>query len=179
MPRKFDKDDHQWRRHGGLRRRSDYNGWSNWDTWNVALMIDNDPENQEFFHRNLDRFTPESLRDWAIPNIIAPINSDHLKDAQEWNEIPLEERFGTDSEYEDLRERAEGSPAWSLMGLPPEEHYKDYDPSNHMIDPELVNWQEILDSEREEMAIQDGSYETEEPSDEEPGDTTFPSDWNA
>lgn len=201
MPRSFDRDDHHMRRHG-LHKRSEHNGWTNWDTWHVNLLIDNDPELHRTFHSRLWDWNEQSLRDWAIVNVIGPVNADQLEGAREWNEIPMEERFGTDEEYEDLRERAEGGAAWSLMGSPPEEHYKDVDPTNHLIDPEMVDWDEIIETHREddpsrddrcEECMAEGLYEQDGQKycescgaaqsnpigPDEPGDTTFPSNWNA
>jgi len=170
MPRSFDRDDHHQRRLGMVRKSDEHNGWTNYDTWHVAVLIDQNPKTQAYVHdRNrLWSWTAQSFRDWAIVNIIGPTNASRLKDAQEYNAVPLEERFGTDPDYEDLRQRAEGSPAWELMGSPPEQHYEDDDPTNTLIDPEMVNWQEIINN------FQSGS----EPPAGMQDQTTFPAEWN-
>ena len=33
-----------------MKRRSDYQGWTNYETWAIALWIDNDQGSQEYWH---------------------------------------------------------------------------------------------------------------------------------
>jgi hypothetical protein len=143
MPRKFDRDEHHLRRHGMV-VKSEYQGWSNWETWNVNMMLDNNYEFYKSLQGKWENLTDEALRAVALINIIGPHNKEKIEDAQNWNEVPLEERFGTDPNYEQLRDKHEDSPAWNLMMNSPEDHYKDEDPSDQIIDPELVNWREII-----------------------------------
>lgn len=137
-------------------KTSDVEGRTNWDTNSVKLVMDNDRPLYEESRRLHDQgWTPEQIRDWAIKKIIGPENANKLQDAQEWNEVPEEER-PNDHEYDHLPEGAKEF-ADSLFG--PQK--QDYDPTNHMIDPEIVNWDEIwqeLENEKEE----DREYEAED-----------------
>ncbi len=51
-----------------------YNGWKNYDTWSMALLIDNDQGLQEEFHEQVENFkkkkqtlseTIDWMEDWA------------------------------------------------------------------------------------------------------------------
>ncbi len=35
--------------------KESYNGWSNWDTWNLNLWLDNERPNYDFCMRNKDK----------------------------------------------------------------------------------------------------------------------------
>lgn len=126
-------------RHLGGTRVADYQGWTNWETWNTALMMDNDydlyQESRKLFERGL---TVEQLRDWLIQKVIGPHNRDAIEDAKEWNSIPPEERL--DYNFEDLKERSpQAADIVDQLGFGPD--VSDSEPT--LIDPELVNWQEI------------------------------------
>lgn len=150
-----------------------YQGYSNWDTWNTKLIMDNERhlyEEQERMYR--EGWTPEQIRDWGIDNIIGPHNAIAMKDAQDWNVIPEEER--TDPHYEDRLEKFKDNQKAldlfdSILGGPDIEDVK---PT--LIDPELVNWHEI------HQHIQDdfGGYQKPTGLDEA-GNTYFPSEWTS
>jgi ribosomal protein S18 acetylase RimI-like enzyme/RNA polymerase subunit RPABC4/transcription elongation factor Spt4 len=157
--------------------RSDYNGWTNWDTWNTALIINNEPGTYEESHRIVGEYEydPEraamELRDWAIEEIIGPYNARAIRDAQGWNEIPDEERI--DYDFEDLQSRSpQAADLLENLGLGPD--VSDVQPM--LIDPELVNWNEIVEGIIEDLRYSRGEeVEYEDP--DAPGDTSFPSSW--
>lgn len=119
-------------KHGGWHTADEHQGYSNYDTFQVAVTYDND---QHLYNavRQLVRSggTPQQLEQWALSNVIGPINQSHIQDAQQWNDIPTDER------QPDM---------WGEVN--------DEDPSNHMIDPGLVNWQELWTDLRDELGMQ-------------------------
>lgn len=166
-----------------VRRYSDYEGYTNWDTWSVALEMDNDPV---LYEKSRTLRTPQELRDWALQAVIAPHNSTALADAQGYNEVPQEERI--DPHYEEFKEKHQDSKGWdainSLIGGP---NTEDYNPSNHMIDQALVNWDELF-QHHEAQRAENESYEQgnngfvpkPDPATlDQPGQDTFPEEWNA
>ena len=162
-------------------RYSDYQGYTNWDTWNVALMMDNDPET----YRESRRLnTPQELRDWALQAVIAPYNSTALSNARGYNEVPQEERI--DPHYEDFKDKHQNNEGWDaingLIGGPDTEDVKP-----EIIDQDLVNWDELFQDIENERA-EDESYEQgnngivpkPDPATlDQPGQDTFPQEWNA
>lgn len=143
-------------------KMADYQGWTNWHTWHVALMMDN--EQRTYNHvRNLMKLKrgPEDLQDYLLRKVIGPYNAQQIKDAQEWNSIPEEERL--DPHWEELKEKNEQA-ADIVDALGFGEDVSDTEPN--LIDPELVNWQEIYDHLREEMDEND-NYEREEAANKE------------
>lgn len=120
-------------------RESEYDGWSNWDTWSTKLMMDNEREHYDKARELAAQgATPEQIRDWALPSIIGPHNKDAIADAQGWNEIPQEERL--DPHYEELkRKNPQAADLVDSLGMGADT--SDSEPT--LIDPELVNWHEI------------------------------------
>lgn len=162
-----------------MKRTGDYNGWTNWDTWNTALMMDNDQESYNESRRIVERYDYDpgkgewALRDWAIEAIIGPTNAMALQDAQEWNDVPEHERL--DPHYEDLQERnPQAADLVNQLGFGPD--VSDYTPD--LIDPELVNWSEIYEGILEELR-EDGTIEYEDEDPDAPGDLTLPEGWTA
>lgn len=133
--------------------KAEYNGWSNWHTWNTALMMDNEVETHDASRKIVENGgTAEQLRDWTISNIIGPANQRAIQNAQEWNSIPEHDRL--DYNYEDFKEKH--PEAMDLFhGLVGGPDTGDANPSDSLIDPELVNWQEIYDHIKSEFEEND------------------------
>jgi hypothetical protein len=193
----------EWHR---VAKTSDYQGWTNWETWNTKLMIDNDYEPYMQSRQLVQNFTPiNQFAMWATETILAPHNQQALADAQEWNEIPYDER---PTGREDI---SEGGQALiesfdEIFDMDPRS-----DETAQIIDESKVNWNEIYNSigedikESERFAHEEGEHDllvsdymteysapelaeaqaeehpwcpacnVEKPDD--PGTTTFPTDW--
>jgi len=86
---------------------SDYNGWTNYETWKLALNINNDEGMQETvfdFIRQNKNCTVFEFRDW-IEEFISDCNTEEIKKIgyklsdfwsfNEWNEINFSEILET------------------------------------------------------------------------------------
>jgi transposase-like protein len=130
-------------------KTADHHGWTNWETWHTKLILDNDQHLAEMQDRMAQEgWNPEQIRDWTTKHIIGPENKRKLEDAREWNEIPEAER--TDPHYEEVANKGpqhkDIMEAW--FGGPDVS-----DTTPNLIDPELVNWDEIhhnIHAERDE-----------------------------
>lgn len=131
-------------------RMADYQGWSNWETWNTSVMIDNDHKTHDESRKLVEQgATLEEFRDWLIEAVVGPHNRDQIADAKEWNTIPEEERI--DHHYEDFVENNPSAKGIAdFMGGP---DVGDSDPQ--IIDPELVNWDEIYGHIKDEFESND------------------------
>jgi hypothetical protein len=189
-------------------KKSDYQGWTNWETWNTKLMIDNDYEPYMQSRQLVQNFTPiNQFAMWATETILAPHNQQALADAQEWNEIPYDER---PTGREDI---SEGGQALiesfdEIFDMDPRS-----DETAQIIDESKVNWNEVYNSigedikESERYAHEEGKHDllvsdymteysapelaeaqaeehpwcpvcnVEKPDD--PGTTTLPPDWTS
>lgn len=158
MPRKFDRGEQHWHRHSVDKPHViGDGGWTNAETAWVASKIEGDWSLWNSLHERGWNISPEDLRDVAIEKFIGPNNNEAIIDAQAWNSIPREERY--DPAWEEMVETL-----WNpLMQTDPVDHYADREPD--VIDPEMVNWQEIIDHWK--------------PVDAAEQETTFPPDWNA
>lgn len=130
-------------------------GYTNNDTAQVALTMDNDSALSEASRQLVERGgTPEDLRNWAIRKIISPHNRQQIKDAQEWNAIPLEERKRRKRQH-DIDQFGEAAVNigeglmqpfndWNNEGKDEDEirREEEYEAPD-LIDPELVNWDEL------------------------------------
>lgn len=139
---------------GSVWHEADYQGWSNWDTWNTALMMDNEQDSYNKVRKLVEKGGgPEHLRDYALKHVIAPHNKQQIADAQDWNSVPEDERV--DHHYEDFKEKHPDSMDL-LHGLVGGPDVGDTDPQ--LIDHELVNWDEIhkhIKNEQDENANYD------------------------
>jgi hypothetical protein len=145
-------------------KKADYEGWTNWETWNTYLMLNNEQPMHEALNKIVrDGGTPQNIHDFAVQTVIADHNATALKDAQEWNSVPEDERV--DSNYQDLldslgldsiEDASDNVRKFhDLLRLGPDT--ADYTPD--LIDPDLVNWQEI--HERTAQGIwEDEAYDT-------------------
>lgn len=135
---------------GGL-KKSDYQGWTNWETWNTALMMDNERESYDASRKLVEQGgTEEDLKNWAIQNVIGPENKRAIEDAQEWNDIPQHDRL--DHNYEDFK--AKHPDAMDLLhGLVGGPDVGDSEPQ--IIDDHKVNWNEIWSHIYEEFQEND------------------------
>lgn len=124
-----------------MRKAADYQGYSNWETWNTSLMLDNDydtyKKSRELFEKGM---TVEQLQDFLLRKVIGPYNKERIEEAKEWNSIPKDERI--DYHYEDLKNKSpEAADFVDALGFG-----KDVEDSEpELIDPDLVNYQEIWD----------------------------------
>lgn len=119
-------------------KNADYNGWSNWDTWNTLLLAENEYESYQRIHSFVEKNDFEGLKKFLIEDIIGPTNAEAIEDAQEWNDIPEEERI--DYHFEDLKERnPKAAELVDALGFGAD--VSDYQPD--LIDAGLVNFDEI------------------------------------
>lgn len=141
------------------------NGFSNWDTWHTKLMMDNDQDlynkSREIVDHGVekgwsDEEIAKRLQEWAVRNIISPHNRDAIKDAQEWNDIPKEERI--DPHYEDLKNKSpQAADLVDSLGFGP--NVEDTEPT--LIREDLVNWDELVQDIKNEFKEND-EYERQE-----------------
>jgi Zn ribbon nucleic-acid-binding protein len=121
-------------------------GFTNGDTSEVVLGIDNDSRLHDASRRLVEKgATPEQLAQWALKAYIGPYNKQQLADAQEWNEIPEDER-PIDPMWQEGYDK-HGEEWESIVGPPPERG----DSAADLIDPEMVNWLEILQHIKDEL----------------------------
>lgn len=155
-------------------KTAEYNGWANWETWNTALMADNDEESQNTLYQLVQRYQdPARLEQWLIENVIGPYNQARIKDAQEWNDIPQDERI--DYNFEDLKERnPQAADIVDQLGFGAD--VSDSDPM--LIDPRLVDFNEIYQSVYDDL-VEDGELPPRSSQDpDQPGDFFMPDDWH-
>ena len=137
---------------------ADHQGWTNWETWNTNLMMQNDYETSKHFH-NLTA-TKASLNQFiadAIGMVVGPYNQQLQKDFSEISddeEVEMKkqhqkEEWWTKAEQahpndylaqeEFVRKMEELT--YSLIGEP-----EPTDIANHWLDESKINWQEIYNS---------------------------------
>lgn len=139
-----------------MSKTADYQGKSNWDTWNTELMMDNEQELYNKAREIAANGTIEDLQLWAIQNIVGPHNKQAIEDAQEWNEIPEDERV--DYHFEDLKSKSpDAADIVDSLGFGPD--VSDTEPT--LIQEDLINWQEIWDSLQNELEA-NAEYERED-----------------
>lgn len=154
-------------------KKAEYEGWSNWDTWNAKLMMDNEYEHYKQMHDLIERGgSPDDLRDWALQKVIGPYNRDRIQEAREWNEIPEAERI--DHHYDQMREESpEATDLYDKLMGPMGGGGPDLsDDEPDLIDPEMVNWHEIHQN------VLSGYPEDERPQQpQSPVPDTLPPNW--
>jgi hypothetical protein len=130
-------------------KTAEYNGWTNWETWNVGLMYDNDYDTYQAINSLVENgATLQQFTDWVIENVIGPYNAERIADAKEWNSIPEDERM--DYHFEDLKERSpQAADIVESLGFGAD--VSDDDPN--IIDPNMVNWQELYDHKRNDLEL--------------------------
>lgn len=139
---------------------ANYQGWTNWETWNTKLMIDNEYELYMQSRKIVEEQRPlQQFAEWATQTVIAPHNQQALADAQEWNEIPYEERpTGREDMPEGAIDLIEGID--EIFGVDPRS-----DETANILDESKVNWNEIYNSigedikESEARAHEGGEHE--------------------
>jgi len=117
---------------------ADYQGRTNWDTWHTGLMMDKREHYDKARKIVHGGGTPQDLRDWATQHVIGPYNKQQVADAQDWNEIPEDERV--DHHWEELNAKNPDA-ARLVEGLGFGKDVSDSTPQ--LIDHDLVNWDEL------------------------------------
>lgn len=137
------------------KKTSDYNGWTNWETWNVNLMMENDYEDYLYFSELTKRNI--SLEDFSmevIKRIIGPYNEQIRKDFDQYTDEE-EVRMKMEHDLESWRSEAEikypddpeaqeeyveriKNLIYGFMGEP-----EPSDIAEHWLDESKVNWEEI------------------------------------
>lgn len=119
-------------------KETEYEGWTNWETWNTYVMLDNEQEHHNAVRKIVaDGGNPKDIENYAIPTVIAWTNNNSLESAQEWNDLPEDER--SDPHYDSLSDGARDL-VDKFIGPP---DLGDINAADNMVDPDLVNWQEI------------------------------------
>jgi hypothetical protein len=136
---------------------SDYNGWTNWETWNVNLMMENDYEDHLYFMELAKKNI--SVDDFAmavIERIIGPYNEQLRNDFAEYTDeeeilmklenddqtwrSDAERRYPDDPEAQEEYVRKMREMIYGIMGIP-----EPTDIADHWLDESKVNWQEIYE----------------------------------
>jgi hypothetical protein len=177
-----------------ITKTADVEGYSNWETFNTAVMMANEQATREYSLELVKQGgTPQDLANWALVTIVGPYNQEAIADAQEWNEIPYEERptgkENMDEDLTDLTNRFD-----EIFGF--EDNRADAVATT--IDESLINWQEIYDGllsdvkEDEEYRHNEGEHMNQDPNryplcpecnpedkqdPDAPGETTIPENW--
>lgn len=88
---------------------SEYNGWVNWETWNMALWLGESDEESilDQAHREIEDFTEETTAEETTVNISGASHS-----LAEWLRVYCEEVYLGHLSREDLRGPA-GDAIWS------------------------------------------------------------------
>jgi len=64
-----------------------YNGWANWDTWNLNLWLDNERRNYDFCRRNKSKL----LKMNKVNLLLALKRNCIFKDKFDWSKINITE----------------------------------------------------------------------------------------
>jgi len=115
-------------------------------------MIDNEQPAYEYSREIIKQGgTSQDLANWATVTVIGPHNQKALADAQEWNEIPYDERStGREGIGESAQAALEGID--EIFGMDPRS-----DETAQIIDESLVNWDEIYQSIKIEIQYDEQS----------------------
>jgi hypothetical protein len=77
--------------------REDYNGWANWETWNVNLWFDNDEglynDKIRFINKNRNKLTPKLVESYV--RCIFPDGTPDMGSPREMNKVDWEELTDT------------------------------------------------------------------------------------
>lgn len=147
-------------------KKSEHQGMTNWETWNVDVIMENDYELSQFFYNMIaNNASVENFAIEGIKRVVGPYNKD-LLDQFEAISDEEEVRMKMESDLEKWRYNAERhfpddlnaqekyinqlrEIVYGLMGEP-----EPTDISNHWIDESKVNWQEIYDKWKSNWAEQ-------------------------
>jgi len=167
--------------HPGLSKLADFEGWTNWESWNLYQMWMSDHETHDAVMNLVQRGgTEQELKDWLTQKIIAPYNREQIASAKEWNSMPPEERL--DWNYEQLKDQSPGAAdIVNQMGFGPDVS----DSMPDLIDPEMVNWNEVYqnielqieENRRYEQGLP-ATWQEQQPEPDQPGDLYMPDDWH-
>lgn len=138
-------------------KKSEHQGMTNWETWNVDVTMENDYELSQFFYNMIANNAPvENFAMEAIKRVVGPHNKDLLdqfeaisdeeevemkmqSDLEKW-QYDAKRRFPDDLDAQEEYVNQMKEIVYGLMGEP-----EPTDISNHWIDESKVNWQEIYD----------------------------------
>lgn len=160
MPFRFETANERWK---WFLRTSDYNGWTNWDTWHTALLIDNEEEFQnESFRLVENGASVEQFAAWALKAVVGPTNQQTLQDfspPEQRGEVvegglqcfdcglrgPKKESGFWGDDWPECPECRGGNIwSWRENDNADTQHVKNL--SNHIIEDSKINWQEIYNS---------------------------------
>lgn len=138
-------------------KKSEHQGMTNWETWNVDVTMENDYDLSQFFYNMIANNAPvENFAMEAIKRVVGPHNKDLLdqfeaisdeqevemkmqSDLEKW-QYDAKRRFPDDLDAQEEYVNQMKEIVYGLMGEP-----EPTDISNHWIDESKVNWQEIYD----------------------------------
>jgi len=137
---------------------SDHNGWTNWETWNVNLMMENDYDDYLYFTDLAKKnISVDDFAMAAIERVIGPYNEQLRNDFAEYTDeeeilmqlenddqkwrSDAERRYPDDPEAQEDYIRKMREIVYGLMGIP-----EPTDIANHWLDESKVNWQEIYEN---------------------------------
>lgn len=138
-------------------KKSEHQGMTNWETWNVDVTMANDYDLSQFFYNMIANNAPvENFAMEAIKRVVGPHNKDLLdqfeaisdeeevemkmqSDLEKW-QYDAKRRFPDDLDAQEEYVNQMKEIVYGLMGEP-----EPTDISNHWIDESKVNWQEIYD----------------------------------
>ncbi len=141
-----DPDDPE--RYGMTRTGDGPYGFTNSHTADVILALDNnyyDGLNEKSREMVEQGAMPKQLEDWLLTAFISKHNAEQMSHAQDWNEIPEDER-PNDPDWQRGYDK-HGEKWVDMVGPAPER--KDAMPN--LVDPELVNWQEVWQHIKDEL----------------------------
>jgi len=136
---------------------SDYNGWTNWETWNVNLMMENDYEDHLYFMELAKKnISVDDFSMAVIERVIGPYNEQLRNDFAEYTDeeeilmqlenddqkwrSDAERRYPDDPEAQEDYVRKMREMIYGIMGIP-----EPTDIADHWLDESKVNWQEIYE----------------------------------
>lgn len=134
-------------------KRSEYQGWTNWETWNTALIMNNDGELQQQAYAAAAQGL-EAFAAWGLREVVGPHNAEVIRDHQEWTDeeevaammendlekwmADAQRRYPDDVEARRQYVEKMRSMIYGLMGQP-----QPSDINQSLIEDSKVNWEEI------------------------------------
>ena len=146
---------------------SEHQGWTNYETWEVNLHLQNDYETTKFFWNSIiDGMTLDQFINEAIIRVVGPLNRQLQEDfnaISDEEEIEMikkhdQEKWWKDAEWkfpDDIEAQQEHVDQmerllYSIMGEP-----EPTDIANHWIDESKINWEEIYEHWQSDIEAED------------------------